>query len=140
MGLFDFITQPEVKVFVYACILVLLLIVLYQVTMFKQKEHLRALSYSAGADLRSMQQEFSGTNQRPYETGYNDQILNAFPFPDHSLESGVGQERFKGRREKSSTQIPPSQAQEEILAAQLYREHLSPDALVKDEIQAARNF
>lgn len=133
MGLLDFLSKPEVNAALHLAVVVILVIVLYRILLLKQ-ERLRTLSWSAGADQRSTQQEFSGTNQRPYETGYNMDILQAFPFPDEK-------EHFNGRREHArNNQIPPSQAQEEVLAAQLYREHLAPDAMVKDELQTARVY
>ena len=139
MGLVEFFEQPAVKLGVKLLIVTLLLVIVYG--LYVKRERMHALSYSAGAGQRSMMQEFSGTNQRPYTTGYNDQILEAFPFPDtpkSQIELEEKNEHFRGRREHA---VPASQTSEEILAAQLYREHFdSPDALVKSEIQTARSY
>jgi len=131
MGLVEFFEQPEVALGVKLLIVILLLMIVYK--LYIKKEHLRPLSYTAGANQRSMMQEFSGTNQRPYETGYNDQVLNAFPFPDTSA-SQIALEQANEHF------TPAAQTSEEILAAQLYQEHFSPDDFVKSEIQTVRNY
>jgi len=133
MGLVEFFEQAEIKIGVKLLIVTLLLMIVYK--LYIKKENMHALSYSAGASQRSMMQEFSGTNQRPYETGYNAQILNAFPFPD-TPASDIA----LARANEHFSEVPPSQSSEEILAAQLYKEHFSPDDIVKAEIQAARSF
>jgi hypothetical protein len=133
MGLVEFFEQPEVRLGVKLLIVVLLLMIVYK--LYIKKERMHVLSYSAGADQRSMQQEFSGTNQRPYETGYNAQVLDAFPFadtPESQIALAQANEHFSG--------VPPSQNSEEVLAAQLYKEHFSPDDIVKSEIQTARGY
>jgi hypothetical protein len=140
MGLLEFLEQPAVKIGIKLLIVVLLLVIVYN--QYYKKERMHVISYSAGADQRSTQQEFSGTNQRPYETGYNSSVLDAFPFPDQSEDAlllAQANEHFSGRREHASN-IPPSQASEEILAANLYREHFAPDDIVKAEIATARTY
>lgn len=138
MNLGELMDSPSFKLGVKLLIVALLVIILYNVVELKKKEHM-ILSYSAGADQRSMMQEFSGTNQRPYETGYNDQIIQQLPIP------GVSQAQINlERRLEHMAAIPTSQAQEEALAAALYnssnQEHMAPDTYVRDEIAEARSY
>ena len=133
MGLVEFFEKPEVKLGVKLLIVVLLLMLVYK--LYIKKECMHVMSYTSGAGQRSMMQEFSSTNQRPYTTGYNDQILNAFPFPN-TPESEIA----LARANEHFRDVPPSQASEEVLAAQLYKEHFSPDDIVKSEIQTARSY
>jgi len=118
-------------------ILILLLLILYYVVPKKGEnfDGFRGQSYSAGATQRVVQQEFSGTNQQPYESGYNTQILNQLPLPESSRNVT---ERFSP---SSAKQTRGPLRQEEILAAQLYSEHFtSPDDIVKQELVAAKEF
>jgi hypothetical protein len=131
MDLVEFFEQPAVAVGIKLLIVVLLLMIVYK--LYVKKEHLRPLSYSAGANQRSMMQEFSGTNQRPYETGYTAQVLDAFPFPN----TPASQIALEQANEHFT---PAAQTSEEILAAQLYKEHFSPDDVVRSEIQSARTY
>lgn len=126
------------KVFGYGpakiVILILLLIILFCVHK-RAPENFRGLSYSAGADQR-FQQEPSATNQVPYETGYNMQILSRLPGISHKkIDPSTFQEHFRAQNK-------PPLKQEEVLASQLFSEHMSasPDDVVKNEISAAHEF
>jgi hypothetical protein len=120
-------------------ILVLLLMILYYVVPVRKNEHFgfRGQSYSAGASQRILGTEFSSTDQKPYEAGYNSQILNQLPGVESSQQEHFSS--ISGEKKRAQTRGPLKQ--EEILANQLYSEHFtSPDDIVKRELSTAREF
>lgn len=135
----------ETKIFGYRpaklAVLILLLIILFYVVRNGNKpENFRGISYSAGATQR-FQQELTATNQGPYETGYNFTVLSAMPGVSDKRMDPSAIERMTSGTNITHQNKPPLK-QEEILAAQLYSEHMSasPDDVVKREINAAQEF
>ena len=137
----DWLNQLDAHCVAKITVLAVLLVVLYQVlVLYKMSmsapERFHALSYSAGANLRT-KTELSATNQMPYETGYNSQILQALPLP------GVSQAQLQAniRNEHMSTSPKQALSQEEILAGQLYKESFtSPDMEVGNELVASKGY
>jgi hypothetical protein len=121
-------------------ILLLLLVILYHVVRGNNENFgFRGMSYTAGATQRVVGQEFSGTNQMPYESGYNTQVLDRLPGVPLSPAVVDNLERVETFAGQKQTRGPLKQ--EEILAAQLYNEHFtSPDDLVKQELSSAKEF
>jgi len=131
--MFEFVNNPNFQL-AFAIVILVLLIVAAKYAQGLNSEGY--LSYSSGAGMR-FRQTPTATNQMPYQTGYNDDILTTLPTPAPAPAStpapAPAPEHFGGE----------FQDQESILARQLYeegQEHMSPEEQVSNELAAARGF